>query len=165
MKKVLLAVTITGVLAFGLLLFLGKDAVGDSAGELSYKTSDTTRMNANPVVYFEIPVTDVTRAKRFYTAVFGFDFTDEVIDHNTMALFPFFEAGTGITGALAQGEIYKPSHNGTLVYFGVTNIDEVLKKVQRAGGKTLYPKTAIGSNGFVAEFEDSEGNRVALNER
>ena len=139
MKKVLLAVTITGFLAFGLLLFLGKDAVGNSAGEFFYKTSDTT-MNANPVVYFEIPVTDVTRAKRFYTAVFGFDFTDEVIDHNTMALFPFFEAGTGITGALAQGEIYKPSHNGTLVYFGVTNIDEVLKKSATRGRQNAVPQ-------------------------
>jgi hypothetical protein len=30
------------------------------------------------------------------------------------------------------------------------------------GGKTLYPKTAVGKNGFVAEFADSEGNRIAL---
>ncbi|MCU0355915.1 MAG: VOC family protein [Cytophagales bacterium] len=102
---------------------------------------------------------------KFYEAVFGFDFTRETIDGNEMALFPFDEKGLGITGALAKGEIYKPTKNGTLVYFRTDNIDKTLRKANQNGGKTLYPKTSIGAAGFVAEFEDSEGNRIALSER
>jgi predicted enzyme related to lactoylglutathione lyase len=37
-----------------------------------------------------------------------------------------------------------------------------LSKANANGGKTLYPKTSIGDLGWVAEFEDSEGNRIAL---
>lgn len=116
----------------------------------------------NPVVYFEIPVTNMERATKFYEAVFGFDFEKQVIDGNDMALFPFVEKTTGISGALAKGKTYKPSKKGTLVYFNSENIEDTLNKVKQNGGKTLYPKTSIGDLGFVAEFEDSEGNRVAL---
>lgn len=33
-----------------------------------------------------------------------------------------------------------------------------------AGGRTLHPRKDIGPNGWVAEFEDSEGNRIAVNQ-
>lgn len=44
------------------------------------------------------------------------------------------------------------------------NIDVVLRKAQQRGAKILYEKKDIGEAGFVAEFEDSEGNRVALSQ-
>jgi uncharacterized protein len=118
----------------------------------------------NPVVYFEIPVTNVDRAIKFYSAVFNFKFEKETIDKNEMALFPFTEENLGISGALAKGEIYKPSKNGTLIYFRTENIDDTLKLAVQNGGKILYPKTSNGDLGFVAEFEDSEGNRIALHQ-
>ncbi|MCX6596805.1 MAG: VOC family protein [Acidobacteria bacterium] len=102
------------------------------------------------------------RAMKFYRAVFGVDFTRETVDGNEMAFFPFSEAAPGATGALAKGATYVPSHNGSLVYFHTREIDAVLARVTGQGGKTLYPKTAIGAQGFVAELEDSEGNRIAL---
>jgi uncharacterized protein len=119
----------------------------------------------NPVSYFEIPVTDVNRAIIFYKAVFDFEFSIDTIDNNQMALFPLIENGEGISGALAKGKTYKPSKNGTLVYFNTDNITATLQKVIKNGGKMLYEKTSIGELGFVAEFEDSEGNRVALHEK
>lgn len=76
--------------------------------------------------------------------------------------FVMSEGAPGISGALAKGESYVPSTNGTLVYFSTNNIDDTLAKVKSNGGKTLYPKTSIGELGMVAEFEDSEGNRIAL---
>ncbi len=118
----------------------------------------------NPAVYFEIPVTNIDRAMKFYSAVFNFTFEKEIIDKNEMALFPFNENDLGITGALAKGEIYKPSKNGTLIYLRAENIDETLKLALQNGGKVLYPKTSNGDLGFVAEFEDSEGNRIALHQ-
>lgn len=116
----------------------------------------------NPVNYFEIPVTDLDRATAFYTAVFGEPLERTEIDHNQMALFPAREGATGITGALAKGDSYVPGRQGARVYFSTPDIDETLRRVQRAGGKVLYPKTSIGALGWVAEFEDSEGNCIAL---
>jgi predicted enzyme related to lactoylglutathione lyase len=116
---------------------------------------------SNPVVYFEIPVTDLDRAVKFYKAVFNFKFSKENIDNNDMALFPFDEDSSGISGALVKGEIYKPTKDGVVIYFKVENIDETLEQATSNGGQMLYTKTDNGI-GLVAEFEDTEGNRVAL---
>lgn len=120
--------------------------------------------NYNPVVYFEIPVRDMDRAIKFYKAVFSFKFHKEVIDHNLMALFPFSEENSGISGALAKGEIYKPTKDGVIIYFRTTNMEKTLNLAVENGGKVLYPITSNGALGFVAEFEDSEGNQIALHQ-
>jgi uncharacterized protein len=116
----------------------------------------------NPVGYFEIPVDDLDRATRFYGEVFGYAFERATVDGNEMAWFPIDDDAPGISGALAKGESYTPSTQGTRVYFSTDNIDDVLAKAYACGGRTLYPKTAIGELGWVAEFEDSEGNCIAL---
>ncbi|MEM7484839.1 MAG: VOC family protein [Bacteroidota bacterium] len=121
-------------------------------------------MSHNPVVYFEIPVTDMDRAVIFYSAVFNFSFEKEIIDGNEMALFPFAENSLGISGALAKGEIYKPTKDGALIYFKTDNIDESLLLVTKNNGQILYPKTSNDDLGFVAEFQDTEGNRIALHQ-
>ena len=82
-----------------------------------------------------------------------------------MAWFPMKESATGSTGTLVKAESYNPSYAGTLVYFSVEDIDGTLKKVSENGGKILNPKMSIGEYGFVAHFEDSEGNRVALHSK
>lgn len=116
----------------------------------------------NPVVYFEIPVTDVERAINFYNSVFGFEFEQDVIHDNEMAFFPLKENEMGISGALAKGEIYKPTKDGTLIYFRTEDINETLKLAISNGGQVLFPVTSNGDWGYVAEFEDCEGNRIAL---
>jgi predicted enzyme related to lactoylglutathione lyase len=137
-----------------------------SCGENSKTTikkinKNTMTKKMNPVVYFEIPVNDIDRAIKFYTIVFNFDFGKETIDNNEMALFPFYDENAGISGALAKGEIYKPTKDGVVIYFKTENIDETLKLATSNGGQILYPKTDNGI-GLVAEFEDTEGNRIAL---
>jgi len=119
----------------------------------------------NPVVYFEIPVTDLERARKFYSHVFGFRFEKEMIDDYEMLLFPFEETGSGISGALAKGDVYQPTRKGVILYFRTQDIDLTLEKVLEKGGKILYLKTVNRKHGFaVAEFEDSEGNRIALHQ-
>jgi len=113
----------------------------------------------NPVVYFEIPVEDLERAIQFYKAVFNFEFEKTKIDGHEMALFPFKEEASGISG-----EVYKPTVEGVIIYFKTKNIDEVLRLAVKNGGEILYPKTSNGELGFVAEFKDSEGNRIALHQ-
>jgi predicted enzyme related to lactoylglutathione lyase len=118
----------------------------------------------NPAVYFEIPVSDLDRATKFYSAVFGFTFERQNIHGNEMAMFPFSQNGSGITGALVKGEIYKPTQSGVVIYFHTENIDATLERAVKNGAKILFPKTSAGDFGVVAEFSDSEGNRIALNE-
>jgi hypothetical protein len=122
---------------------------------------DIIQKKSNPVVYFEIPVIDIDRATKFYSTVFNFKFDTAIIDNNEMALFPFTQENSGISGALAKGEIYKPTKDGVLIYFNTVNIDETLRLANANGGQILYPKTDNGI-GHVAEFEDTEGNRIAL---
>jgi predicted enzyme related to lactoylglutathione lyase len=117
----------------------------------------------NPVIYFEIPVNNLKRAEDFYRNLFDFTFENEIIDNYEMALFPFNDKKRGISGALAKGDVYKPSKNGVIIYFNTPNIEATLEKAIRFGGKILYPKTINEKYGFyVAEFEDSEGNRIAI---
>lgn len=118
-------------------------------------------MTKATVGYFEIPVVDLARAVDFYRHVFAVDLAISTIDGNEMALFPDAEQGAG-NGALAKGDSYVPSLDGPRLYFAVDSIEATLAKAVDRGGTELYPKTAIGDLGFVAEFRDCEGNRIAL---
>ena len=106
---------------------------------------------------------DMDRAVGFYQRVFGFEFDRQTVDGYEMALFPRADDRPGASGALVKGDIYKPSRTGCILYFDVDDIDEVLRLSQAEGATVLYPKKDIGAAGFVAEIEDSEGNRIALN--
>ncbi|MEM9046120.1 MAG: VOC family protein [Pseudomonadota bacterium] len=117
---------------------------------------------ANPVFHFEIPVTDMDRAVAFYQDVLGFDLRRETVDGYEMAFFPRHDDRPGASGALAKGDVYKPSKDGSIIYFDVPEIEAVLAKAEALGAKVLYPKICLGEAGFVAEVEDSEGNRLAL---
>jgi predicted enzyme related to lactoylglutathione lyase len=119
---------------------------------------------ANPVNWFEIPVTDMARAKEFYAGVFALEIADAEMGPNKMGWFPMEMNAAGSPGTLIQGDGYKPSHDGSLVYIHVDAIDSTLAAINAGGGKMLMPRTSIGQHGFIAHFEDTEGNRVALHE-
>ncbi len=120
--------------------------------------------HANPVNWFEIPVNDMARAKAFYATVLEVEITDSEMGPNKMGWFPMEMGKAGAAGTLIQGDGYKPSHEGSLVYLHVDKIDPTLEAINNNGGKTLLPRTDIGQHGFIAHFEDVEGNRVALHE-
>ena len=118
----------------------------------------------NPVFHFEIPVTDMDRAVAFYEDVFSYALTREKVDGYDMAFFPRAADRPGASGALAKGDVYRPSHDGPVIYFDVADIDAVVARATGRGARLLYPKKDIGEAGFVAEIEDSEGNRIALSQ-
>ena len=120
--------------------------------------------HANPVNWFEIPVANMARAKKFYEDVLAIEIVESEMGPNKMGWFPMEMGKTGAPGTLIQGDGYKPSHEGSLVYLHVDKIDPTLDAINDAGGKTLMPRLDIGQYGFVAHFEDTEGNRVALHE-
>lgn len=119
---------------------------------------------ANLLAWFEIPVNDIDRAAKFYSAVFGYPSLQPVdFGGFKMAFFP--ADGTGLLGgALCQGTGYKPSAEGTLVYFSVVpDLNIPLSKVETAGGTVVTQKKIITEEyGYMAVFTDSEGNRIAL---
>lgn len=132
---------------------------GDDSGQsVKYQV----KIVPNPVFHFEIPVTDMGRAIRFYWAVFGYKLKLEKVDGYEMAFFPRSIGAPGASGALAKGDVYIPSKTGPILYFNVADIDPVLQSAEAYGGKILYPKKHIGAAGYVGEIEDSEGNRIGL---
>ena len=116
----------------------------------------------NPVFHFEIPVTDMDRAVAFYQDVLGVELSRQTVDGYEMAFFPRDDHRPGASGALAKGDVYMPSHDGSILYFDVADIDAVLARATARGSRILYAKKSLGEAGYVAEFEDSEGNRIAL---
>jgi len=119
-------------------------------------------MEKNVVNWFEIPVTDMARAKKFYSTVFNRDLQDMPNPAMEMAAFPWAEGGENSTGALIKSEFTKPSERGTMVYFQCEDLSDELSRVEANGGKVLYPKSSIGEHGFIAQFLDTEGNKVGL---
>nr|WP_299173965.1 VOC family protein [uncultured Allomuricauda sp.] len=124
-------------------------------------------MEQNMVGWFEIPVTDMDRAKTFYDEVFQIEVQVQDFGGTLMGWFPWAEGKPGANGSLIKQESYKPSvTDGVLIYFASTDVQNELDRVESAGGKILRPKTQISPEvGYMGVFSDSEGNRIALHSR
>lgn len=117
---------------------------------------------SNALSWFEIPVTDLARAKEFYGRVLQSELREETMAGMSMAILPYQNGGVG--GALIQGEPHAPSAQGTVVYLNAGNdLAGALHRVEAAGGKVVMGATHLSDQiGSIAMFLDSEGNRVAL---
>jgi uncharacterized protein len=117
----------------------------------------------NAINWFEIPVKNFTRAKKFYETVLGAEIqVMEAMGMKSGFLPAEMETG-GIGGCIIEGKGYEPSSTGSLIYLnGGSDLAVALSRVEAAGGKIVLPKTAIGHNGFMAHFTDSEGNKLGL---
>ncbi len=127
-------------------------------------------MTANNMVgWFEIPVTDMERAIKFYSDVFSVELHRNKLGDLDMAWFPYDEKGLGCQGSLVYNpEFYKPSDQGSLLYFTPRSGDLAIElgRVEAAGGKVLMPKKQISEDiGYMGLFLDSEGNRIAIHSR
>lgn len=127
-------------------------------------TPKTAKKMKNAVAWFEIPTKKLSRAKKFYQDILDIEMIDMDLDSDLkMTMFPVEEGGVG--GALCEHkEYYKPSRDGTLVYISANpDLQTVLSKVSKSGGKVLQEKTKITDEyGYMAILQDTEGNRIAL---
>ncbi|WP_142784135.1 VOC family protein [Changchengzhania lutea] len=115
---------------------------------------------SNAINWFELPSTNFERAVKFYSKVLGSELQPMEMDFK-MAFLPHSEGGVG--GCITHGNGNKPSKEGSFVYLnGGDDLSKPLSKVEKAGGEVVMAKTAIGENGFMAVFLDTEGNRVAF---
>ncbi len=121
----------------------------------------------NVITWFEIPVSDIDRAKEFYETILDIEMVKRADGNDESVFFPFnpnvIQATSGrVTGVLSKSVRNNPSGNGTVVYINASpNIQTVLDKVEQAGGKIITPKTQIPA-GFIAIIIDMEGNKVGL---
>lgn len=120
----------------------------------------------NKVVHFEVPADDLDRAQKFYKEVFEWN------------IVPMPELNYTIVHTVAVDEQFMPKESGAInggmykrggdssphpvIVIDVPSIDEHLKKVEAAGGRTVRPKAEIPNMGYYAQVADSEGNIIGL---
>jgi predicted enzyme related to lactoylglutathione lyase len=116
----------------------------------------------NALNWFEIPVSDFSRAKTFYETIMDWKLQEMTMGPLTMGFFPADDGGT--SGAIVMGPDLKPSMDGTMVYLNADGIlDDVITRIPGAGGKVIQGKHLITEEyGHMAIFADTEGNKVAL---
>jgi predicted enzyme related to lactoylglutathione lyase len=124
---------------------------------------------ASAISWFQIPATDIARAKRFYETVCGIQF-EQLLASPGMEMWGFpadWEQGE-VSGALVCGEGAVPSATGTAVFLNADpDLQVMLGRVEPAGGRILVPRTAVGMEGagHFAMITDTEGNTVGLYSR
>jgi hypothetical protein len=120
---------------------------------------------SNVIQWFEIPVTDLARAKNFYENILAVELKEMKTPNGLeMAVFPSKNEEVG--GALTyQPDFYKAGQQGALIYLNANpDLQDVLDRLEdQHHGEIVVPKTQITEeHGYMAVFLDSEGNRIAL---
>jgi uncharacterized protein len=116
---------------------------------------------ANQIVWCDIPVLDLDRAVKFYSAVLGAEVKKQDFPGMTIGLLPHHDGEVG--GCLFTSDNEKPTDKGLMIYLNANGrLDDAIAAVMANGGKVLQPKQPIGPFGFRAIILDSEGNRMAL---
>lgn len=127
------------------------------------KLEQKTNEMKSHISLFEIPAMDVSRAVNFYHSILDVNIEKMEMPGMEMGIFPYEDQM--VTGVIIKGEGYNPSADGVTIYLnGGDNLQTILDKVEKNGGKILMPKTAhADESGFFALLIDTEGNRVGLN--
>ncbi len=115
----------------------------------------------NTIVWVDVPVKNVKRAVKFYTAILGTKVSRETMPGFEFGLLPHTK--DNVAGCLVKMKDYKPSQTGPLIYFNMDGRhDKAERAAAKSGGKILQKKHQIGPHGFRTVILDSEGNRIAL---
>ena len=119
-------------------------------------------MAVNPVIWFELYVNDMARARAFYETVLGRKLEPMPDAGIEYFAFPMQNDQVGAGGALAKMEGMAPGGCGTLIYFHCDDCAVEEGRVAGAGGTVLKPKMSIGAYGFMSLVLDTEGNTIGL---
>ncbi len=135
------------------------------------KTRNLSKLSAesNAITWFEIPVSDMKRAKKFYETVLDIELVTAKAegDMEAMELFPRQpDVSMGrtdvVSGSLIKAKRLHPAGNGILIYLNANpELDKAIARIAPAGGKLILPRTKNPA-GYVCIFEDTEGNKVGL---
>ena len=123
----------------------------------------------NPVVWFEIYVDDLERAKTFYEKVLNTklielsmpDLPNDATDMRMLS-FPMEMKGEGAAGAIVKMSGVKAGGNSTMVYFGSDDCSIEESRIEEAGGEVIQSKQSLGEFGFMVLANDTEGNTFGI---
>jgi uncharacterized protein len=124
--------------------------------------------NTHASNWFEIPATEMSRAKKFYPTILDIDLITPEMKGLQRSFFSFDPARQRgkVSGALVhhQDGNIKPGADGPVIYRNANPaIQPVADKIVAAAGKLILPKTLINEQvGYMAFFLDTEGNRMGL---
>jgi uncharacterized protein len=121
----------------------------------------------NLVVWADIPVQDMARARAFYAKLLGYDIPGFPGMEDKLALLmrPDEPDRMAVGADLAVGGVTRPSTtHGTVIYLSANgDIDGMLERAVAAGGSIHAPKQDFGQfGGWLAWIVDSEGNLIGL---
>jgi len=123
-------------------------------------------MSADTLCWTDIPVTNLDRAIKFYSAVLGKDvkkLSENGIEYGLLQHEEQNASGCLCVRSDSGGVDNRPSANGPLIYLLVEGrLNEAVEAARANGGKILRARQQIGEHGFRAVVIDSEGNRIAL---
>lgn len=110
------------------------------------------------VSWFEIPVLNFERAKKFYESILNQPISALDLGDIQMGLMPNND------GAIVLNKHYEPSKVGVLIYLDANpDLEVVQDRIIESGGEILQPKKMIApEKGYMCLFLDTEGNRLAL---
>lgn len=119
---------------------------------------------SNAIGWFDLYVSDMTRAVGFYEQVLQkkLESIGDPTGETQMMAFTTDMGVYGAGGALVKSPHGRPGPGGTLVYFSVEDCAQEASRVAGSGGKLIRPKFSIGEFGWVALCEDTEGNLFGL---
>lgn len=123
----------------------------------------------DPIVHFEIPVTDLQQAREFYGPIFGWKLQDwPMPDGSTMVgvhTTPIDETTRQPLkpGAINGGIIEKnKSVQAPVFAVHVESIDERVKQMEEKGAAVVMPKMDMMGMGFYCYVKDPFGNVIGL---
>jgi len=124
-------------------------------------------IKTNPVVWFEIYVNDMARARKFYETILDIELINMPMETSSdyeMLVFPSTEDmnAPNASGSLVRMNDMKAGGNSTIVYFSCDDCSVEESRVADAGGKVLQSKMTIGEHGFISLCVDTEGNTFGL---
>ncbi|AUP79471.1 VOC family protein [Flavivirga eckloniae] len=161
MKRIVLSASV--MLAFILMACSNKNKSKPEVQKVDSSQEQIINNMKSFISLFEIPATDVSRAVSFYQAILDIKIEKMEMPGMEMGIFPY--EGQTVTGVIMKEEGLKPSTDGVTIYLnGGDNLQHILDKVEKNGGKVVVPKTAhADESGFFALFLDTEGNKLGLN--
>jgi len=114
----------------------------------------------NPLVWVEIPVTDMERAIKFYNALFGFTLTIDNTGPNPVAMFPDKD-GMGTAGHLYPGKPATDGQGPTPHLAVQGTLEDAIVRCEKAGGQVRSPIVTIPPGRF-AYIQDLDGNSIGM---
>ncbi len=123
----------------------------------------------NRVMHFEIQADDVERAAVFYRVVFGWEINKwEGMEYWMVMTADKDSKEPGINGGLllrsSPAQAAEQGTNAFVCTVQVDDIDEVVAKVEKYGGKIAMPKFDIAQMAWQAYCLDTEGNTFGLHQ-